>query len=96
MSVGAFRPATNITHVALLAGTDGSIVMEGGHAALGMEAPNLQFAKLDVEVGDEVFEDIAALGHQLGRLLIREDLLDILIRPLEVRKEKNEDLALVA
>ena len=96
MSVCAFRSPTNITHVSLLAGTNSSIVIEGGHTALGVEATNLQFAELDVEVGDEVLEDIAALGHQLGRLLIREHLLDILVRLLEVWEEENEDLALVA
>ena len=96
MSVGTFRPTANITHVALLARTHSSIVVEGGHTALGMEAPNLQFAKLDVEIGNEVLKNVAALGHQLGRLLIREHLLDVLIRLLEVREEKNEDLALVA
>ena len=96
MSVGAFRSPTNITHVALLTRTNSSIVIEGGHTALGVEATNLQFAELDVEVGDEVLEDIAALGHQLGRLLIREHLLDIFVRLLEVREEENEDLALVA
>ena len=96
MSVGAFRSPANITHAALLAGTNSSIVMEGRHTALGMEATNLQFTELDVEVGDEVLEDIAALRHQLGRLLVCEHLLDILIRLLEVREEENEDLALVA
>ena len=96
MSVGAFRSPANITHVALLAGTNSSIVMEGGYTALGVETANLQFVELDVEAGDEVLEDIAALGHQLGRLLIREHLLDIFVRLLEVWEEENEDLLGIA
>ena len=57
-----------------------------------MEALDLQLAILDVEVLDEVLEDIAALCHQLGGLLVSEHLMHELVRPLEVGEQKDEHL----
>ena len=54
-------------------------------------ALDLKLAKFHVEVADEVFKDVATLCHELGRLLIRQHLLDVLLGPLEVREEKNEN-----
>ena len=96
LAVCAFWAAPDIAHVSLLAWTDSPIVVEGGHAPLVMKTSDLQLAELHVKIGDEVLKDVSALRHQLGRLLVRDDLLDVLLRPLEVREEKNEDLALVA
>ena len=61
LSVRSFRTAANVAHVALLSGTDSSIVVETWHATFCMESFDLQLAKLDEEVGDEIFKDIAAL-----------------------------------
>lgn len=61
-----------------------------------MKAFDLQLAELDIKVCDEVLKDVSALGHQLGRLFVGDDLLDVLLWPLEVREEENEDFALVA
>lgn len=70
--------------------------MEGRHSTLGMKASDLQLSKLHVKVGNEVLKDVSALGHQFCRLLVRDNLLDVLLRSLEVREEKDEDFALVA
>ena len=91
--------APDIAHVSLLAWTDSPIivvVVEGGHATLVMKTSDLQLAELHVEICNEVLKDVSALRHQLGRLLVRDDLLDVLLGPLEVREEKNEHFALVA
>lgn len=87
---------SNVAHVALLARAYGPVARERGHTSFPVEAPDLQLAKLDVEVGDEVLEDVAAFGHELGRLFVRQDLLDVLFRLLEVGEEQDEDLPWVA
>ena len=61
-----------------------------------MEAFNLKLAKLDIEIGDEGLENVPTLSHQLGCLLICQDLLDILLRLLKVREQQDEDLLGVA
>ena len=61
-----------------------------------MEAFNLKLAKLDIEIGDEGLENVPTLSHQLGCLLISQDLLDILLRLLKVREQQDEDLLGVA
>ena len=61
LSIRSFRTTANVTHVALFPGTDSSIVVETWHTTFCMESFDLQLAKLDEEVGDEIFKDIAAL-----------------------------------
>ena len=61
-----------------------------------METFDLQFAELDVEIVNEVFEDVARLSHQLGRLLVSQDLLQVFVRFFEVSEEQNEHFLLVS
>lgn len=60
-----------------------------------METLDLQFVELDEEPRDEVFKDIVAVVEQLGGLLICQNLLDVLVGPLEVREEENEHFLLI-
>ena len=51
--------ASDVAHHALLARAHRPIIVECGHGAFPVEALDLKFTKLDVEVGDEVFKDVA-------------------------------------
>ena len=97
LAVRATVSATSdIAHIALLARADSSIVVEGGDASLPMEAFDLQLAKLDIEIGNEVLEDVSAFGHELRRLLVRQYFLYVLLGLLKVGEEENEDFPGVA
>ena len=58
----------NIAHHSLLSWTHSAVGVL--HRCLSVEAHDLQFSKLDIEVGNKVLEDVAALRHQLSSLLI--------------------------
>lgn len=61
-----------------------------------MEPFDLELAELDVESANEVLKDIATFIQQLGRLLVRQDLLYVLIWSLKVWKQQNEHFHLVS
>ena len=63
---------------------------------LAMEATDLQFAKLDVEVSNKILEDVATLSHKFGRLFVGQDLLNVLFGAFEVREEQNEHFLRIA
>ena len=51
----------------------------------------MKFVEFDVERLDEIFEDVAALSHQLCSLFVSKSLMHVLIRSFEVWEEENED-----
>ena len=55
-----------------------------------METSDLQLSKFDVKVLNEILKDISTFAHQLGRLLVRENFMDELIRSLKVGEQKDE------
>jgi hypothetical protein len=57
-----------------------------------VEAFDLQFVELYVELGDEVLKDIVIFVEHPGCLLISHDLRNVLVWPFEVWKQKNEHL----
>ena len=61
-----------------------------------MEAPDLKFAELDVESVNEVFKDVARLGHQFSGLLVSQDFFYVLVWPLKVCEEQDEDFLWIA
>ena len=81
-----------IAHHSLFSGAHGAIVAERGHISFTVETTDLQLSELDVEVRNEVFKDVATLGHQFRRLLISQHFLNVFIRSLEVREQQDEDL----
>ena len=56
-----------------------------------MEAWDLKFVKFHIEGLDEVFENIAALSHQFGCLLVGKAFMHVLVRSFKVWEEENED-----
>ena len=87
---------SDVAHHTLLAWAHSAVVPESWHVALAVEATDLQLAKLNVEVGDEIFENVATLCHQLRCLLVSQDLLYVLLGSLEVREQKDENFLGVA
>jgi len=85
---------TDIAHDPLFCWADAAI--KSRYRALSMKAFDLKFAKLDVEVSDEVFENIPTLCHQLLGLLFSENLLDVFFGALEVWEQKNENFLWIA
>ena len=81
-----------IAHHSLFSGAHGAIVAERRYISFTVETTDLQLSELDVEVRNEVFKDVATLGHQFRRLLISQYLLNVLIGSLEVGEQQNEDL----
>ena len=80
----------NVAHHSLLTWADSSVLNR--HGALSMEATDLELTELHIKVGNEVFKDVSALGHEFGGLLVSQDLLDVLFGSLKVREQKYEYL----
>ena len=88
--------SSDVAHHALLAWAHSAITAEAWKTALSVEAFDLQLAKFDVKVGDKVFKDVSTLSHQLGGLLVRQDLVDVLFRTFEVWEKQDEHFLCVA
>lgn len=80
-----------ITHHALLSWTHSAISCRTRDVAFTMVAPNLQFAELDIKVGYEIFKDVSTLSHQLGRLLVGQYFLHVLVGTLKIREEQDKN-----
>jgi len=70
LSVSANFCTLHVAHHSLLSRADRAVVVERGHVSLAMEAADLELAKLDIKVRNEVLEDVAALCHKFRGLLI--------------------------
>ena len=51
----------------------------------------MKSVEFHIEGLDEVFENVAALSHQFGCLLVGKAFMHVLVRSFKVWEEKNED-----
>ena len=63
---------------------------------LTMVATNLQTAKLNLKLLDQILKHIAIIAHQLARDLLLKRFCNMNMRFLKVLKQEDEDLFLVS